>query len=309
MNRTRASCLISLRNAAAAAILIVMFAGAAAYAAEAQTSCTIKQVASFDMGINSFGEVLVALPAESRPLNFMLDTGSPYSMVTMMTAYRLKLKRHPLPPGLLQFYGNRSVNYTADVDWTHTGKTVAMGIMPDAPRGTDGLLGMDVMSNFDVELDFFKGKVNLFEPNKCNAAVYWTQSAFVRLPFRAAGSKRLMVPATLDGKRVDVFFDTGATHTLWSLETAQAYLKTIGDPGKITPSPHPREQSSVYPFATLAFEGLVIKQPDIMLVPDKQSGMRDEAKNIIVGRNILRQLHIYIAYEDKAIYLTSATAH
>jgi hypothetical protein len=49
-----------------------------------------------------------------------------------------------------------------------------------------------------------------------------------------------------------------------------------------------------------------------MLVPDKVSGTArfgHSDPTIILGMGILRQLHLYIAYREKNLYVTPASAH
>ncbi len=61
-----------------------------------------------------------------------------------------------------------------------------------------------------------------------------------------------------------------------------------------------------YPFATLTFEGIEVRNPNILIL-DTGSDSRDA--ELIVGIGVLRQLHLYIAYGEKTLYLTGAEAN
>jgi hypothetical protein len=44
-------------------------------------------------------------------------------------------------------------------------------------------------------------------------------------------------------------------------------------------------------------------------VSDSVSHLFDSETKLILGMGILRQLHIYIAYREKKLYVTAASAH
>ena len=66
-----------------------------------------------------------------------------------------------------------------------------------------------------------------------------------------------------------------------------------------------------YPFKLLTLQGVAVNNPDLVLVADDASkvmgGYREP--KLILGMGILRQLHVYIAYKERNIYVTTATAH
>ncbi len=287
---------------------IILAALCAGIHAAGAAACNLQQFISYDMEIDRTGEVIVPV---RKDLRFMIDTGSPISVLTAQTANRMGLQRSPFPRGVLTYYGNRNVVETAKVSWSGHGVPIEMAVFPGDLNGLDGALGMDVMSNFDIEFDFFKGKVNFFGPNTCDRgdAVYWTRD-FVRLPIHADRSQHIVFPAEIDGKKIQVMLDTGATETVWSLETARALLGD-SEANKIQPSAYVNAKDDYnYPFQTLSFDGVTISHPDIQLVPNAKSGLKSAtADQMIIGRSILRQLHLYIAWKDQSLYLSSATAH
>jgi hypothetical protein len=63
-----------------------------------------------------------------------------------------------------------------------------------------------------------------------------------------------------------------------------------------------------YAFKTLSFGGVSVSNPDLVLVP-RDEGRIGGPPTIILGMGILRQLHMYIAYAERKLYVTSASAH
>jgi hypothetical protein len=57
-----------------------------------------------------------------------------------------------------------------------------------------------------------------------------------------------------------------------------------------------------YPFQTLNFGAVVVSHPHIEIVEDRVWNEDD----LLLGVGILRQLHLYIAYKEKKLYLTPA---
>ena len=52
-----------------------------------------------------------------------------------------------------------------------------------------------------------------------------------------------------------------------------------------------------------------MNNPDLVLVPDQLSRQPDEAPKILLGVNVLRQLHMYVAYKERKLYVTPAATH
>src|SRR3569623_1656796 len=62
-----------------------------------------------------------------------------------------------------------------------------------------------------------------------------------------------------------------------------------------------------YPFKTLSLEGMTVNNPHIRIMSDAAlgGGLGDD---LTLGVSFLRQLHIYIAYKEEKLYITSAAA-
>ena len=61
-----------------------------------------------------------------------------------------------------------------------------------------------------------------------------------------------------------------------------------------------------HPFQTINFEGISIRNPDILIV---DTGPDPHEPPFILGIGALRQLHLFIAYDEKMLYLTAAEAY
>ncbi|HKD21597.1 MAG TPA: hypothetical protein VKB71_06270, partial [Rhizomicrobium sp.] len=79
-------------------------------------------------------------------------------------------------------------------------------------------------------------------------------------------------------------------------------------------------KAALHRFMHISFGGVTVSDPDVVLVPDsydelgKEMGIesrlpRDaiEHWDMVIGMNVLRHLHIYIAYKEQKLYITPAS--
>jgi predicted aspartyl protease len=116
----------------------------------------------------------------------------------------------------------------------------------------------------------------------------------------------------LDGKAINAALDTGS---VTSIMTAQAASKILGidetSQGarqiirNINRAPH---NALVYPFQSLTIGDATIADPAILILDDADMN-HVSSTDLVLGMNVLRQFHIYIAYAEGKLYLTPAQAH
>jgi hypothetical protein len=58
----------------------------------------------------------------------------------------------------------------------------------------------------------------------------------------------------------------------------------------------------------LSFNGIAVSNPQIELMPQSNFNLGREHDNIGLGMSVLRQLHMYVAYDEGVVYLTGAEA-
>lgn len=173
----------------------------------------------------------------------------------------------------------------------------------------DGLIGADILKNYDVDFDFARGQFGLFAPDHCpGKVVYWTRGPYSAVPFTLNEDKHIVMPITVDDKGLSATVDTGADDTILSMATARKMwgLDEHAPGMKLAYPDYPEYKFYHYPFKTMSFGGLKVSGPHIMIVPN---GYLPDKLDILLGTNILRELHMYIAYKEKAMYVTPALAN
>jgi predicted aspartyl protease len=270
--------------------------------------CNLLQYASLDMTTEPTGRVTVSAKVNGRTVPFIVDTGGAFGGISnsFATAMKLPLRHWPFGTRVV-FYGKGEEKHMVGLDTFGLGrliaKSVPMPVMPDTLLQSEayGLLGGNVLHGYDVEVDFFHEKLNLFSPDHCPERVVYWADAWAQVPITLDDSWHILIPVTLDGKAMKATVDTGAADTIMTIEHAQDLFGW--DLSALKPVAGGRY---AYPFASLKFEGVEVRHPNIRLVP--KSAVAVGAPELLLGVNVLRELHLYISYKEKMLYLTSAEA-
>jgi predicted aspartyl protease len=297
----------------------------------AQADCGLQKMAGFDMHGLDNGRIEVPVDIDGASYLVLLDTGAPIGILDAATAGELGLKISTMRDGTV-FYsasGASPTQYTI-VPSLKLGPSEAkytqflIGTFTGWPPHFAGTVGSDLLKNFDLDIDFNAQKVNLFSQDHCEGkVVYWT-AFFNSAPLEIDHYGALTVDVILDGQPIRAQIDTGSPHTIlnetvskqiFGIDTTSPGIEKLGG-----------DDGFRYKFKSLAFAGIAMAAPRIFIQPDMvaSASRRDlldsklqgyqgrepiRSAQLILGTDILRRLHVYIAYKEKKIYLTAADAH
>jgi predicted aspartyl protease len=286
----------------------VLLASGAAWAEGEK--CSLGRYATLPITIDNAGGVTVSLKVEDQVQNMLIDMGGVFSMLTDAAAARLNLRPQTLWGTSIKMLGGRTLDhYVVAHSMEIAGARVRdrkFVLVPNdlLPPGDDGILGPDILQVFDVDFDFAGGKVGLFSQDHCEGkVVYWTHDPHAQIPFKLDESRHIKIDLQLDGQEVPAILDTGAYRSLLSLETAEDIFGI--DEATL------KKNNYHYAFKTLTLQGVIVNNPDIVLVPDDKTKVMGSYRQpkLLLSMGILRQLHLFIAYKEHNIYVTAASAH
>ncbi len=254
-----------------------------------------------------------------HPMQFMVDTGGVFSVLGAAPANALGLKTRSLPFGVdFKFYGRTQITKSVRPDTVSFGGASFQNweflVSPDfmLPGDASGLLGANVLKAFDVDIDYVNSKLSFFDPDHCpGKVVYWTRTPYARVPMQLDSNWHITIPVTLDGQSITAIVDTGADESVMTYEQARDLFDwKDGDPrlkplGPSVVNGDKRRVAYRFPFSSMTFEGVEVQNPDIVLLPAEQV---IHNAPMLLGASVLRQLHVYIAYKERALYLTGAEA-
>ena len=296
-------------------------------------------ITSVAMQIGGDGRIYVPVKINDVPKSMLVDTGGFFTEITQPVSQQLKLSARHTGLELVGVAGDTTrlaVRAGFSLGNLHADSMDFM-VMPDVHEFPSdipdiaGLVAPNLLRTYDLDLDFGSRKLNLISQKHCEGKViYWSANAVAVVPIRVNPNGHVSVPVELDGRRLTAMLDTGATNSVLNLGTAQS---TFGiTPGSSdTPAEGKPVQGKIaaysHRFKSLALEGIAISNPNLILLPDLMHGklanphdttegdtrlsnpeVETGLGDMILGVDVLRHLHVYIAYKEQKLYLTPAAA-
>jgi hypothetical protein len=319
------------------ALLLVAFAlfSTGALAADAK-DCKLKQYASLDLGVLGNGFLIVPVTIQGSSVGLILNTASALSILTASTARLLALPLKPMPAGAKVRAGTTTVEQMAIANGFAVGgarfKSAEFIVISDdalnppsvGAASPVGMLGMDVLGHFDVELDVSKRKMNLFSQDHCPGHVVYWADAFDSAPIRMGTLGELYFPMQLEGKKIETTLGTGNVTTTLSTDVTRKLFGFDSHSSDIeTETDATGATTARYRAMKLSGEGIQIVNAHIMLIdrpPHDYCSLGSSAgaaayegclgvHPLKLGLNVLKKLHLYIATKEKVLYFTPADAH
>jgi predicted aspartyl protease len=307
---------------------IVLIAAVSFGVAMAEDCPPLSRQTSLPLTLDASGRVNVPIVVNGHDLTVTVDTGAYYSMLSQNTVDQLGLQVGKMPASMMAIFGGIQLKQVAVADDVKIGRLQGgkseFVVAPDKlfHSSVNGLLGAAILGAFDADFDFAGGKLNLVSQKHCDGTVvYWTKSApFAVIPFdtntfaamlQKSKHPKIVVHVQLDGKDVTAIVDTGSSRSNLSLETAETLFGL--SESSLTPVRGSVNNTinKIYfqKFKQLGFGSIEINNPSFMLISDTDSKLPAAAPKMLIGMDILRHLHLYIAYREQKLYVTDASAN
>lgn len=289
-----------------------------AFPAHAQNKCVLQRVA--EMPVTMAGtRPLISGTINGAPARFLADSGAFFSILSREAADRYGIRVGPLPPqirvrgtggaasvklgkaakfSLEGFAGGREYQ---NVDFLVGANTFA--------RDTAGIIGQNIIGTVDAEYDLANGFIRLFRTKDCGDAMlaYWAKDMSVaQLEFepRSPGKPHIIGDAKLNGKKIRVMFDTGASTSVLTLRAAaKAGIKPENDDvtaagisqglGKRT------NENWLGRFDTFDIGGELIKNARL-----RMADISLDSADMLLGADFFLSHRIYVATVDRKIYFS-----
>ncbi len=256
------------------------------------------------------------------PFRFVVDTGADRTVLADTTADALGLARSGavMLAGIVRTVPAETVQVESVSFGPVRRENLRLPILPRSQLLADGYLGLDVIDQHRVILDFQDRVLEIADPLPTLLTVYRNPSITV-LPARGASGHLRAARCTVDRRSVSAFVDTGAESTMGNealyrqlLESDQGYasrttMKLIGLTGG-TAEAHlttPR----LAEIGTLSFIDCTIAIADLQVF--EIWGLKDKPA-LLIGMNWLRQFkRVSIDYGRQEIRFelaqSTVTAH
>jgi predicted aspartyl protease len=285
----------------------------------ASAACLVRQRAVVNLNIVG-SVVLVPVSVNGIEGTFVLDTGAGRTVVTPDAVEYFGLVLDEWTASTMRGVGGIERRRNADPRSVELGgvalhrrslaKDATLRVMTlprDTVNGqrTDGLLGRDFLSMFDLDLDFPKRTLTLYDVPGCTGRFLpWTES-YLSVPVENPAESALVVPVTLDGVPLRALLDSGASRTLVAapgMARLQLGLDRLqGDPSQIASGMGPHTVTMwKHRFGDLKIGDETFAAPTFLVAPIQLQPTSD----MLLGADWLMGHRIWISYATNQLFAT-----
>ncbi|WGM32828.1 retroviral-like aspartic protease family protein [Brevundimonas sp. NIBR11] len=192
------------------------------------------------LSANLLTRMAALIRLQGRSFLFVIDTGAERTSIARDVAESLGLE--PGPNVVVHGVTSAEATPTARVERMSFGRrrfrNLILPVFDRSMLAADGLLGLDVLSQFRLSMDLVRRTVTMTDTR----SAYYTRGAVSVIPTRLVGGigarvdvsgQLILTDATADGVPVQSFVDSGAQYSIGN----SALLRAIG--GRITGRPIP----------------------------------------------------------------------
>ncbi len=274
-------------------------------AVDTPEACRITQVT--ELPIRMVGNFpLVEATINSRPARLLLDTGADGLVVSEDAYARLALERDYTLTASTVGLGARSIN------WPSKAVTTTLGSLTLKPSPVlvahvqwplrdqdevDGLLGSQMLSEYDADIDMPQGRLTLYQPRRCpnGPAPFGGPSMTLHAGNLAY---KLTIPIRVDNIDMSAVVDTGASATFLNARRAKLTVADLArDPSRRATTADPVGlEVHVHRFDHVQVESETIESP--MLAVGQARAINFDA---LLGSDYWRTRRVWLSYAGHTV--------
>jgi predicted aspartyl protease len=257
------------------------------------------------------GLPLVVVTAGRSDATLILDTGAERSILTSAAAEHLGLHPHSEYPrtmrGLTGAVASGAVELhlgAGGASLPNFGVLVGPISLPTLGGTTpDGLLGADILSSFEVDIDLPHGVLRLYDRASCPIAGPPWRETYTALPVNRSLHDRLFFRVMLDEHRLAAIFDTGSQNTVIderSAVTLGVDAQVLGqEPAKTIRGVTGAESAShIHRFGRLAIGDETFINPVLIV-----ARLNLDDADLVIGMNYLRARRVWLSYGAHKVFI------
>ena len=294
--------------------LIALLAASLLFPSAALAACELGVIA--DLKVTMRGTTpLVSAEIDGGDVSLIADSGAFYSVLSEGAVAQFKLPIVASNPFAYStgIGGRQTISVTKVKTFTVAGQALSNVEFTvsdnELAPGVVGLMGQNVLGIADADYDLATGSIRLIRPKGCGERpfVVWSASRQTEIiPLRATDGpfKRTAGEAFVNGRKIRVAFDTGASTSLLSLDAARRAGIDPSSPG-VTPGGAQRGigrrmiPSWIAPVASFKIGGEEVRNTRLRI-----ADMALPNTDMLLGADFFLSHRVYVANSQHRIYFT-----
>jgi predicted aspartyl protease len=210
--------------------LLAVLLAQALLAGPASGACIVNRVALLPVTLWQ-NKLYVPVSVNGAAKRFFVDTGAGVSAISESVAAELNIP-HDFDRTMDMFGvgGRESRLYIGEVERLELGgiefhnRKIPVSefgeVLADGAHRADGLIGADILSQFDVDIDIQRRQIGLWRVQGCNEVKPDWPGGADGVPLSIEPSRHVTVPVRIDGAVLHLTLDTGAANLVLSTRAA-----------------------------------------------------------------------------------------
>jgi clan AA aspartic protease (TIGR02281 family) len=249
-----------------------------------------------------------------HPVVMLIDTGASHSTISAEVAKQLHLPEdrrnkitvhgiggdmkaaHPVIAHSFQAGAGHLVDYELSVTYFAKGR----------PGMPEGLLGLDLLSDYELEFDYPNRILTLYTAENCSGNfVPWT-GHFDAIQGKRQLDGRLFIPVRLNKEAINAVIDTGAHSSAIGIDTAH----DIGVPDEVLRLDRSTNSFGApgVPVRAYAhrFDSFTIGEATFQRVPLFVQDQRFGVEQMLLGMDFFRRRKLWLSFKTEQIFVQPA---
>jgi len=296
-------------------VLFVLALAASAFPGALFAACNLGKMAELSVTMAA-SKPLVTAQINGTDARFIADSGAFYSMIAPASAAEFKLSLSPAPFGLSVggIGGHADISVTTVKVFTLAGypmrdvQFLVGGSEPGA--GSAGVIGQNILHVGDVEYDLANGVIRLMHPHDCSHSMlaYWASTtqpySVMEIQSSTTLSPGTIGTAYVNGAKVRVLFDTGATTSILALRAAEHAGVEPGAAGVVDAGSsygigRGAVKTWIAPVASFKIGDEEIRNTQLRI-----GDIRLDNADMLIGADFFLSHRIYVATSQRKLYFT-----
>jgi len=280
-------------------------------------TCHLGRIAEFPITMTNMRPLMTA-KINDVDVQFLVDSGAFYSMISAASAAELKLPTYPAPPGFFVtgIGGGWTSPSLANVKVFTLAGTPVHNVEflvggSEVGAGSFGILGQNVLHLADVEYDLGQGFVRLLKPRDCSKGflAYWvnpssTPFSVIHIEPTTPRNPNTIGTASINGTDIRVMFDSGAGVSTLSLKAAARVGIKPDSPGVVYAGPTHGIGRNTIPSYIAPFSSFKIGDEEIRNTKLRIADIDIPGADMLIGPDFFLSHRIYVANSQHKLYFT-----